>query len=127
MMKKKVKGVLCALVMGVCVCGTVLSVAAQTVHFDITIPGDVISKRALKADSVQKFYVTGTEFHQSGWMSCVSTKLDDHSVQSYYTEISQSSPRSNADYRSYAEPNKYYFMSGSSNVNGFHACGNYTP
>lgn len=126
-MKKKAKGILCALAMGTCVFGTALSAYADTVHFSITVPGDVISKRTLKADSEQKFYVTGTEFHQSGDMSCVSAKVKDPSIRSKYAIISSKDPASSARYESYADYNEYYYMSASSTINGYHACGRYTP
>ncbi len=126
-MKRKAKGMLCALAMGMCVFGTALSVYADTVHFSITVPGDVISKRTLKADSEQKFYVTGTEFHQSGSMSCMSAKVKNPTIQSAYTTIRPEAPSSSAPYLSYADYDEYYYMSANSTINGYHACGRYTP
>ena len=81
MMKQRVKRMLCALAVGACVCGTTLPVFAATIHFDITVPGDTISKREKKTNSTQSFKVEGTEFHQNAVLSCESIKLNDDNVR----------------------------------------------
>lgn len=98
MMRRKVKGMLCALAMWICVCGAALTVYADTVHFDITMPHDTVSKRTMKADSEQRFYVTGTSFHQNGVLNCESIKIDDDSIRSEVKGISKASPRANGAY-----------------------------
>ena len=103
-------------------------VLAETVPFDITIPEDPLSRRAEKADSEQKFYVTGTSFNKSGTLKCVSHKKNQPStVYSRTASISQNSRSSSAKYRKYAEPGALYYMETSSSVSNFHVTGRYTP
>lgn len=52
--------------------GSTVPAMAQTVSFDITVPGDILSQRAIKADSEQRFYVTGSSFNKSGTLRCTS-------------------------------------------------------
>jgi uncharacterized Zn finger protein len=127
MMRRKVKGMLCALVMGICVCGTTLTAYADTVHFSITMPGDTVSKRTRKADNEQRFYVTGTSFHQNGTLNCESIKIDDDSVRSEVKGISPAHPKANGVYKKRAPYNKKYYMATSSSTKNLHVCGNYTP
>ena len=75
MMKMNRKKWLCGVVACLCLIGSAVPVFADTVTFNITIPGDVISKRAVKADDEQKFYVTGTKFSGSGKLYCKSSRL----------------------------------------------------
>lgn len=58
MMKMNRKKWLCGVAACLCLTGSTVPVFADTVTFNITIPGDIISKRSVKADDEQKFYVT---------------------------------------------------------------------
>ena len=72
MMKMNRKKWLCGVAACLCLTGSTVPVFADTVTFNITIPGDIISKRSVKADDEQKFYVTGTKFSGSGKLYCKS-------------------------------------------------------
>lgn len=58
MMKMNRKKWLCGVAACLCLTGSTVPVFADTVTFNITIPGDIISKRSVKADDEQKFYVS---------------------------------------------------------------------
>ena len=45
MMSKKVKKMFCGLMAALCVAGTTVPVMADTVRFDVTVPGDPKTKR----------------------------------------------------------------------------------
>lgn len=75
MMKMNRKKWLCGVAACLCLTGSTVPVFADTVTFNITIPGDIISKRSVKADDEQKFYVTGTKFSGSGKLYCKSSRL----------------------------------------------------
>ena len=72
MMKMNRKKWLCGVAACLCLTGSTVPVFADAVTFNITIPGDIISKRSVKADDEQKFYVTGTKFSGSGKLYCKS-------------------------------------------------------
>ncbi len=127
MMRRKVKGMLCAFAMGICVCGAALTVYADTVHFDITMPHDTVSKRTMKSDSEQRFYVTGTSFHQNGVLNCESIKLDNDSIRSEVKAISKASPKAKGAYLKKAPYNQNYYLATSSSTKDLHVCGSYTP
>lgn len=127
MMQSKVKRMLCALTMGLCLVGTAVPVCAQTVDFDITVPGDIISKKATKADSEQRFYVTGTYFNKSGYLSCISYKYNHKAIKSNKVSISTGSRSNSGAYQSYAAPGLYYYMETTASVGGLHVRGRYTP
>ncbi|MDO4274812.1 MAG: hypothetical protein Q4D16_14180 [Eubacteriales bacterium] len=127
MLNKKLKRAMCGLVASLCVAGCTVPVFAETVTFNITVPGDIISKRALKADSEQRFYVTGTSFSSAGTLYCTSINLNDSTIRSNTASISRSKPSSNASYRKYAPAGQYYYMSTSASVSGLHVTGRYTP
>ena len=126
MMKKKKKKWLCGVVACLCLIGSAVPVFADTVTFNITIPGDVISKRAVKADDEQKFYVTGTKFSGSGKLYCKSSRLYATTTSETAT-ISKDIPRANASYTSYAPPRYEYFMHCTASVGSLHVEGRYTP
>lgn len=82
MLNKKIKRTLCGLVASLCLVGSTVPVFAETVDFDVTVPGDILSPRAAKFDSEQRFYVTGTLFNKTGRFSymrnqCCKTKTAD--------------------------------------------------
>lgn len=56
---------MCAFVVSLCLTGSTVPALAETVGFDITVPGDILSLRTAKADSEQRFYVTGTMFSKT--------------------------------------------------------------
>ena len=66
MMNKKIKRIFCGLTASLCMVGSTVPAMAQTVSFDITVPGDILSQRAKKADYEQRFYVTGNSFNKIG-------------------------------------------------------------
>ena len=51
MMNKKIKRAMCGLAASLCLVGSTVPVFAETVDFNVTVPGDILSKRAEKADS----------------------------------------------------------------------------
>ena len=55
MMNKKIKRAMCGLAASLCLVGSTVPVFAETVDFNVTVPGDILSKRAEKADSEQRF------------------------------------------------------------------------
>lgn len=101
-------------------------VFADTVTFNITIPGDIISKRSVKADDEQKFYVTGTKFSGSGKLYCKSSRLHATTTSNTAT-ISKNTPSASASYTSYALPRYEYFMHCTASVGSLHVEGRYTP
>ena len=126
-MMKRLKTFMCALGAVGCIMGTVVPTMAQTVDFDITVPGDIISMRASKADTEQNFYVTGVEFNKSGTLNCVSINLNNKSIYSNEAKISFANNSNSARYRVKAPENQHYYMSTYANVTGFHVKGRYTP
>ena len=68
----------------------------------LTVPGDILSKRAEKADSEQRFYVTGTSFNKTGTLNCRSINRNNSAIQSNTASISPSKLSGSASYRSYA-------------------------
>lgn len=73
-MRKIIKRTLCVLSATMCVLGTAATASADTVSFNVTIPGDPYSYAVRKADTEQRFYVTGTSFNKSGTLRCRSGK-----------------------------------------------------
>lgn len=126
MMKTSRRKWLCGLMALACVSVGTIPVMAQTVTFNITVPGDIISKRAVKADDEQRFYVTGEKFSKSGTLKCTSSKLHG-TVTSNVAEISSNKPRSSASYKSYAAPGYEYFMHCTASTSSLHVEGRYTP
>ena len=127
MMKQRVKRMLCALAVGACVCGTTLPVFAGRIHFDITVPGDTVSKRETKNNSLQNFKVEGTEFHQNAVLSCESIKIGDDSVRTGVVGISPWDRVKTAKYNSTVKNGQVFYMATSAQVSGLHVCGYYTP
>ena len=110
MMKMNRKKWLCGVAASLCLTGSTVPVFADTVTFNITIPGDIISKRSVKADDEQKFYVTGTKFSGSGKLYCKSSRLHATTTST-----------------SYALPRYEYFMHCTASVGSLHVEGRYTP
>lgn len=117
---------LCGIAACLCFAGSTVPVFADTVKFNITIPGDIISKRAVKADDEQKFYVTGTKFGASGILYCKSSRLHT-TTTSNTAAISKNTPSASAFYKSYAPPRYEYFMHCTASVGSLHVEGRYTP
>ena len=107
---------------GICNC-----IMADTVRFNVTVPGDPKSKRIPKSDDEQKFYVTGTYFSSYGTLSCRSYQLENQHVFSETKDISRTAPSNKGKYKSWAKPHVYYFMSSHSSLNGMNVEGRYTP
>lgn len=126
MMKTNRKKWICGLAAALCLTGSAVFVSAQTVDFNITIPKDPISKRAVKADDEQKFYVTGTAFNKAGTLKCTSSRLHS-TVTSNVASISKDYPRANATYKSHAEPRYEYYMHCTASTSGLSVQGRYTP
>ena len=74
-MRKIIKRTLCVLSATMCVLGTAATASADTVSFNVTIPGDPYSYAVRKADTEQRFYVTGTSFNKSGTLTVSYTHL----------------------------------------------------
>ena len=127
MMNKKIKRILCGLTASLCMVGSTVPAMAQTVSFDITVPGDILSQRAVKADSEQRFYVTGTSFNKTGTLNCRSINRNNSAIQSNTASISPSKLSGSASYRSYAPSGQYYYMTTSASVPNLHVTGRYTP
>lgn len=126
-MKNKVKKVLCGLAIAFCVTANAAPVFADTVTFDITVPGDIKSKKIEKADYEQNFYVTGTYFSKSGTLSCMSFQYNNPRICSDIARITPTATRDDAAYNSFAKPGVYYYMTTTSSVNNLHVKGRYTP
>lgn len=116
---------------GICNCimpdWSAMPVMADTVRFNVTVPGDPKSKRIPKSDDEQKFYVTGTYFSSYGTLSCRSYQLENQHVFSETKDISRTAPSNKGKYKSWAKPHVYYFMSSHSSLNGMNVEGRYTP
>lgn len=115
---------ICNCIMPDWVCNAVM---ADTVRFNVTVPGDPKSKRIPKSDDEQKFYVTGTYFSSYGTLSCRSYQLENQHVFSETKDISRTAPSNKGKYKSWAKPHVYYFMSSHSSLNGMNVEGRYTP
>lgn len=108
------------------VLGAATIVSADTVTFNVTPPGDPYSYAVRKADTEQRFYVTGTGFSNSGSLMCTSGLAgEDHS--SHTATISSGHRAASAGYRAYAYPNYEYEMHSRSSVAGLNVTGRYTP
>lgn len=128
MKRSKIKKMLCVLAAGLCLFGTALPVFAETVDFNVTYPGDIISRRAEKADDEQRFYATATRFSTKAFLYCTSYQLNNRSVKSNELVLERNdNPSGSASYKREAKPNLHYFMEVYSNVSGLNASGRYTP
>ena len=89
------KRTLCAMMAAVLsIAGTITPVLADRVNFDITVSVDEISPRAKKADSEQKYYVTGTYFSLTNYtFSSKSVNLNNSALKSQYTAAITSSSK----------------------------------
>ena len=123
-MKRKVA---MAMVAAMAVSAFTVPVFAETVDFNVTVPGDILSRRAVKADSEQRFYVTGTSFNKTGTLNCRSINRNNSAIQSNTASISPSKLSGSASYRSYAPSGQYYYMTTSASVPNLHVTGRYTP
>ena len=123
-MKRKVA---MAMVAAMAVSSFTVPVFAETVDFNVTVPGDILSRRAVKADSEQRFYVTGTSFNKTGTLNCRSINRNNSAIQSNTASISPSKLSGSASYRSYAPSGQYYYMTTSASVPNLHVTGRYTP
>lgn len=102
---------------------------AATIDFDITNPGDTLSKKVLKNDDRDNyFYVTPHYFSRTGTLNCISVRYDDTSVYSYNIALMPQhiNTTQKAKYRTKADGGYYYYMSGTATVN-LNVSGNYTP
>lgn len=131
-MRMKRKIYVLMICVGICVMS--LPVCAETVNFNITVSDseriDPISKRAQKADSEQKYYVTVTGRSGTGTLRAHSERLDGRVISAsvYITSASVGSKKSESYYTT-ANANAYYFLncyweSGKGEVN---IQGRYTP
>ena len=120
MMNKKIKRAMCGLAASLCLVGSTVPVFAETVDFSVTVPGDILSRRAVKADSEQRFYVTGTSFNKT-----INRK--NSAIQSGIASISPSHLSSSASYYRNAPSRQYYYMTTSASVSNLHVTGRYTP
>lgn len=125
-MKKTIKKAICVLSATMCVMGSAVVASADTVTFNVTIPDDPYSYAVRKADTEQRFYVTGTSFSKNAILNCRSGKAGQ-GMSSNIASISPSSKASSASYTKYAAPNYTYEMRASSSVNGLNVRGRYTP
>lgn len=109
--------------------GIAMPVYADTIPFNITIPYDTLSPKTYKADSEQKFYVTGHTFDNPiGILQCYSLNYNNKNINSYETGISKNNPRGSAYYRTKAPFGQlYYMLTYSENATNFTVTGNYTP
>lgn len=94
--------------------------------YNVTIPGDPYSYAVRKADTEQRFYVTGTSFNKSGTLRCRSGKAGQ-GTSSNSAYISSGSRASSASYTSYAAPNYTYEMYATSGTSGLNVRGRFTP
>ena len=105
----------------------IIPVFAETVDFDVTVPGDILSPRAAKFDSEQRFYVTGTLFNKTGRLDCRSINRTNSAIQSRIASISPSYLSSSALYYSNAPSGQTYYMTTSASVSYLRVKGRYTP
>ena len=110
MLSKKLKKVILGFVTALCLTGSAMPVMADTVRFNVTVPGDPKSKRIPKSDDEQKFYVTGTYFSSYGTLSCRSYQLENQHVFSETKDISRTAPSNKGKYKSWAKPHVYYHI-----------------
>lgn len=125
-MKKMIKRALCIVSATMCVLGAAITASADTTSFDVTPPGDPYSYAVRKADSEQRFYVTGTYFSKSGVLTCYSGRAGQ-GTSSYGAAVSSGSRASSAGYTSYAYPGYLYEMYSTSSVANMNVTGRYTP
>ena len=123
-MKRKVA---MAMVAAMAMSAFTVPVFAETVDFSVTVPGDILSRRAVKADSEQRFYVTGTSFNKTGRLDCRSINRKNSAIQSGIASISPSHLSSSASYYRNAPSRQYYYMTTSASVSNLHVTGRYTP
>ena len=114
MLSKKLKKVILGFVTALCLTGSAMPVMADTVRFNVTVPGDPKSKRIPK-------------FSSYGTLSCRSYQLENQHVFSETKDISRTAPSNKGKYKSWAKPHVYYFMSSHSSLNGMNVEGRYTP
>lgn len=133
-MEKKMKRKIYVLMICFGICVMSLPICAQTVNFNITVSDstriDPISKRAQKADSEQKYYVTVTQRSGTGTVRAHSERIDGGVLSdSVYITSASAGIKKSASYYTTANSNAYYFLncyweSGKGEVN---MLGRYTP
>ncbi|MDO4337223.1 MAG: hypothetical protein Q4C91_03940 [Eubacteriales bacterium] len=123
---KGLKKAFCVFGTAMCLLGSTVTASADTIQFNVTYPGDQYSYTVRKADSEQRFYVTGTSFSRTGRLYCTSHKVSDHSV-SGSTSITPSSPSSSGAYGKYAKAKEQYELYTTASVSGLNVIGRYTP
>lgn len=127
-MRKMVKKVICILSATMCILGSAITASADTIQFNVTPPSDPYSYSVRKADTEQRFYMTGTYFSKNGVLNGYSQQLANGNVISNTASISPSSTSSSATYsREWAAPNLLYQLFTWTTVNGFNVIGRYTP
>ena len=107
--------------------GSTVPAMAQTVSFDITVPGDILSQRAKKADYEQRFYVTGNSFNKIGTLHCTAINRKFSSIKSNVASINPNKLSDKAFYLTDAPAEQYYYMTTSASVSNLHVTGRYTP
>lgn len=130
------KRLLALLALCLCLVGTGIPARAQTVEFDITVGRagntDPLSKRAMKADNEQKFYVTATGFRKgSGAIRVYSHQLNNKNIGSEDVIVSSDNigRRLCGEYWSGAVSGVYYYMESDweSGASTLRVVGRYTP
>lgn len=134
----KKKGLIAVLAVCLCIMGTEVPAFAQTVNFNITVTKDKknqdpISKRAVKADKEQNFYVTATGFSATGSIRARSRRIAGGVVSNDVVLISGAvNTKKSAAYTSTATSGDNYYMeaeylTGPSSSNSLNVLGRYTP
>lgn len=133
-MQKKIRRKLWILLVCAGLCITSIPAYAQTVDFNITVTEsarkDPISKRAMKADTEQQYYVTVTSGVGGGVLRAHSERIDAEVISaSIYISRETTGQTLTASYYTKANAGAYYFLNaywshgyGDANIHG-----RYTP
>lgn len=132
-MKHSIRKLSCIIAVSACVLGTTMTASADTVNFNVTLPGDPYSYAVKKSDSEQNFYVTTTSHYLSGFFFAQSQQIENGSVisnqigQHFHIKADKVSRRSVGTYARHADAYKSYQLVTSSSRIGMNVKGRYTP
>lgn len=113
---------------------SIVPVYAEKIHFDITIGSggnDPKSRRAVKGDDEQMYYVTSYYFNRDAYYNARSIRLSDgkgaNNIVYIASDTAHTQWSDRASYVWYAQPGVYYYLYGWTNGVQLRTKGYYNP
>lgn len=124
-MTTRLKKIICAMSTTMCILGS--SIPAYAADFNVTPPNDPYSYSVKKADSEQRFYVTGTHFNKTGKLFCYSQQTSNKSIKSVTGWVTPTSTKDNRAYTRYANAGESFEMYSYTTTSNLNVVGRYNP